>query len=128
MKIKRILKYLKSTLKIGIYYKSRCKVGILEAYSNADFAGDPETQRSTSGMVCKHSDGAITWLSRKQQSVSLSTTESEFIAASEAAKKLIWLKRLIEEIVKLKENPVLMVDNVGALKFAKNPEFHKRTC
>ena len=64
---------------------------------------------------------------KKQKSVSLSSMESEFNAASEAAKEVIWLKWLLGEINKSLEDPVLKVHNASTIKLAKNPEFHRRS-
>ena len=111
----------------GILFQSDHKVGVLESFSDANFAGDVETRRSTSGVVCKLVGGAVSWTSQKQKSVSLSTTEAELMAVSEAAKEVIWLNRLLGEISHLEEQPVLGVDSASAIKLIKNPEFHKRT-
>ncbi|UYV85024.1 hypothetical protein LAZ67_X004326 [Cordylochernes scorpioides] len=124
--LKRIFKYLVGTTEYGIMYQKGHKVGVLESFSDADFAGDPETRRSTSGVVCKLAGGAISWLSQKQRSVSLSTTEAELVAASNTAKEVIWLNRLFSEISPLKEQPIIKVDNASTIKSIKNPEFHKR--
>uniref|UniRef100_A0A5S6Q5K6 Reverse transcriptase Ty1/copia-type domain-containing protein n=1 Tax=Trichuris muris TaxID=70415 RepID=A0A5S6Q5K6_TRIMR len=70
---------------------------------------------------------AISWFSQKQKGVALSTTEAEYVAASEAAKELIWLKNLYNELAVVQPKPTLFVDNMGAVKLSKNPEFHKRT-
>ncbi|UYV78722.1 hypothetical protein LAZ67_16002545 [Cordylochernes scorpioides] len=125
--VKRIFKYLVGTTEYGIMYQKGHKVGVLESFSDADFAGDPETRRSTSGVVCKLAGGAISWLSQKQISVSLSTTEAELVAASNTAKEVIWLNRLFSEISPLNEQPIIKVDNASTIKLIKNPEFHKRT-
>ncbi|UYV65269.1 hypothetical protein LAZ67_3003763, partial [Cordylochernes scorpioides] len=125
--VKRIFKYLVGTTEYGIMYQKGHKVGVLESFSDADFAGDPETRRSTSGVVCKLAGGAISWLSQKQRSVSLSTTEAELVAASNTAKEVIWLNRIFSKISPLKEQPIIKVDNASTIKLIKNPEFHKRT-
>ncbi|UYV63360.1 hypothetical protein LAZ67_2003844, partial [Cordylochernes scorpioides] len=125
--VKRIFKYLVGTTEYGIMYQKGHKVGVLESFSDAYFAGDPETRRSTSGVVCKLAGGAISWLSQKQRSLSLSTTKVELVAASNTAKEVIWLNRLFSEISPLKEQPNIKVDNASTIKLIKNPEFHKRT-
>ena len=125
-KVKRILKYLNGTVELGIQYNRTGKKTI-EAFSDADYAQDVETRRSTSGTVCKFADGAITWLSQKQKCVALSTTEAEIIAANEAAKDVIWLRKLYHDLIEYSDIPVLKCDNTGAVKLTKNPEFHKRT-
>lgn len=126
IEIKRILKYLQGTSKYGIKYKGGSNQ--LNVYTDADFAGDTATRRSTSGMVALLSEGAISWTSQLQKSVALSTTEAEIVAASEGAKQLVWLSRLLSDLLEPgKLSPTLHVDNASAVKLAKNPEFHKRT-
>jgi hypothetical protein len=107
--VKRIFKYLRGTSALGIRYDALGNAQ-LEAYSDSDFASDPDTRRSVSGIVFKYSGGAIVWASRRQQSVSLSTTEAEYVAASEAAKDVVWLTRLFNEIAPFDATPVLQVD------------------
>lgn len=125
--VKRILKYLKGTVEYGILFKHNFQPGILEAYCDADYASDTTTRKSVSGFVFKYSGGAIAWASRRQQCVSLSTTEAEYVAASEAAKEAIWLERLFKDITPLKEVPTLHIDNASAVRLSKNPELHQRT-
>jgi hypothetical protein len=108
---KRIFKYLVGTVEYGILFQSGHKVGVLESFSDADIAGDVEIRRSTSGVVCKLGGGAVCWISQKQKSVSLSTTEAELIAVNESAKEVIWLNRLLSEISHLEKQPILRVDN-----------------
>ncbi|CAF4808934.1 unnamed protein product [Pieris macdunnoughi] len=73
------------------------------------------------------SGGPISWASRRQECVSISTTEAEYVAAGEAARESVWLARLFTEVSPLDNVPVLFVDNQSAIKLAKNHEFHKRT-
>ena len=90
--VKRIFRYLKGTSDHGILYDTNKKGSGLKSYSDADYAGDINSRRSRSGTVCMFSGRAITWMSRKQNCVVLSTTEAEYIAASEGVKEVIWLK------------------------------------
>ncbi|GIY69140.1 hypothetical protein CEXT_130851 [Caerostris extrusa] len=87
------ISFLKGTIDKRVY-KSRYKI-ILKSYSDANHSGDHTTGRSTMGVVCIHADGAISWLSQRQSTVAIYTTESEIITVSEAAKKLVWLKRFV---------------------------------
>lgn len=87
--VKRIIKYIKGTIDYGIKFKRTESNLSLVAFSDADFAGDKQTRKSTSGLVIKLGDAAIVWSSQKQKSVALSTTESEYIAASQTTKELI---------------------------------------
>ncbi len=124
---KRILRYLKGTISIGLVYSAECSSDSLVAYSDADYAGDATTRRSTTGVICVHSKAAVSWVSQLQKSVSLSTTEAEIIAASEATKEVIWLARMCSEITGFNGIPVLNVDNLSTVKLVKNPTFHKRS-
>ncbi|XP_046395762.1 uncharacterized mitochondrial protein AtMg00810-like [Ischnura elegans] len=85
----------------GILYSSSENGGELVGYSDADYASDPTMRRSVSGIVFMHSGGAITWASRRQQCVSLSTTEAEYIAASEAAKDAVWYLPIHDEDLRI---------------------------
>jgi hypothetical protein len=71
--------------------------------------------------------GAISWMSQRQKSIALSTTEAEFVAASEAAKELVWLTRLFAQITSLSKVPVLFMDNLSTVKLSENQAFHKRS-
>lgn len=125
--VKRIFRYLKGTACQGLTYKQGYKKDTLECYSDADHGGDDTTGRSTSGVICMYAGGAISWLSQRQSSVAISTTEAEIVAASEAAREIVWLKRLLEEIINVSILPELQVDNEAAIRLAQNPEYHRRT-
>ncbi|XP_003381487.1 conserved hypothetical protein [Trichinella spiralis] len=101
--------------------------GVLKGYSDADYVGDVTTRRSRTGVVCTCAGGAVSWHSQKQKSVALSTTEAEYVAAGEGAKDMMWLMSLFAEVTEVKQKPILFVDNMGAVKLSKNPEFYKRS-
>ena len=96
--VKRILRYLSKTIDYGIEYTK--SDGKLEGYSDTNWAGDHADRRSTSGYVFQLANGAITWASRKQNSVALSTCEAEYMALSVTTQEVIWLRRLLEEMKK----------------------------
>ncbi|CAB0034441.1 unnamed protein product [Trichogramma brassicae] len=123
--VKRILRYLKGTIDLGLNYTSTGRE--LCAFTDADFAGDVNTRRSTNGFVSLLGNTAVSWMSQLQRSVALSTMEAEFVAGSEGAKELIWLNRLLTEIKNKTCTPTLYIDNASAIKLTKNPEFHKRS-
>lgn len=123
--VKRILRYLKGTKDYALHYKRG--ENILHCYSDADYAGDTEQRKSRSGFICKFAGGAISWFSKKQNCISLSTTEAEYVAASEAAKHIVWLKSLLDEINGSPIKATLYIDNAAALKLTKNPVMHGRT-
>lgn len=125
--VKRIIKYLKGTMRYGLYFPAQQDIQLL-AFSDADFAGDVETRKSTTGLVLKLSESTISWSSQKQKVVALSTTEAEYVAASQAVKEIIWIKSLLRSLQVLRGlKTTLYIDNQSALKLIKNAEFHKRT-
>ena len=125
VKVKRIFRYLRGTVSHGIKYQADSVKG-LEAYSDADHAGDLATRRSTTGVICCFAEGAVSWFSQRQASVSISTTEAEIVASSEAARELVWLKRLFADLTQI-DKTRLFIDNEAAIKLAHNPEMHRRT-
>ncbi|HVH80080.1 MAG TPA: Ty1/Copia family ribonuclease HI, partial [Stellaceae bacterium] len=83
--------------------------------------------RSTSGYVLKVGTGAVSWCSKLQPIVSLSTTEAEYIAAVEAGKEIVWMRNILTEFgYKLDSPSILNIDNQSAISVAKNPEHHGR--
>uniref|UniRef100_A0A1Y1M571 Integrase catalytic domain-containing protein n=1 Tax=Photinus pyralis TaxID=7054 RepID=A0A1Y1M571_PHOPY len=125
--VKRIFKYVKGTADMGILYESSNSFDFV-GFSDADYAGDNETRRSTSGYVFHTGSGVISWASTRQQSVSTSSTESEYVAACQAIKELLWLKTFVDELtLKCDVKAKLFVDNQSAIRLVKNPVYHKRT-
>ncbi|GKV11817.1 hypothetical protein SLEP1_g23036 [Rubroshorea leprosula] len=100
---------------------------LLNGYSDADFGGDLDSRKSTSGYFMLYVGGAISWKSRLQKSVSLSTIEAEYIALSEVGKEIVWMKTFFEELGLKQERFVLFCDNQNAIYLGKNPQFHSRT-
>lgn len=124
--VKRVLKYIKRTMNTDILYKKDVNLEF-SAYSDADYAGDVLTRKSTSGYAFMLGNGIVSWASQRQKSVATSTTEAEYIAASEAVKELVWLERFLNELLGKSMKAVLYIDNQSAIRLIKNPEFHKRT-
>ena len=124
---KRVLRYLKQTRDLNLTYVKDSPEAII-GYSDADWAGDVQDRRSSSGNVFLLGGGAITWSSRKQSSVALSTVEAEYMALSVAMQEAVWLRQLQEELgVTEAGHRLIFEDNQGAISMAKNPVFHKRT-
>ncbi|KAG5870711.1 hypothetical protein JTB14_036174 [Gonioctena quinquepunctata] len=119
--VKRILRYLKGTQTFGLMYCAE-EVNLI-AYSDADFAGD-----LTTGYLSIIAGASITWSSHLQKCVSRSTTESEYIAASDAAQEISWLRIFLRELgIDILEPTKLFMDNQSAIRLVKNTEYHKRT-
>lgn len=94
---KRVFRYLQGTTDFGVFYKKGA-VSRLIGFTDSNYAGDLNDRRSTSANVFMMSSGAVSWSSRKQQVVTLSTTEAEFIAAATSACQAIWMRRILEEL------------------------------
>ncbi|RWS08469.1 RxLR effector candidate protein-like protein, partial [Leptotrombidium deliense] len=124
---KRVLRYLKGTTNYGIKYSAEANGYCLYGFCDADYAGDLDSRRSTSGYVFIMSGGAISWMSRVQRIVALSTTEAEYIALAEAAKEAFWLRQLLVDLSLKQAATRILCDNQGAIKLVGNPEFHQRT-
>ena len=100
----------------------------MHGFVDADWASDVNDRKSTSGFVFMLGGAAISWSSKKQTSVALSSTEAEYIAAAHATKEVVWLRRLLTELsLDLSPPTILHVDNQSAIAIARNPEFHDRT-
>jgi hypothetical protein len=126
---KRILRYLKGTKDLGITYKSKrskdSNENIVIGYSDASFANNDD-RSSVSGYTFLASEGAITWGSKKQNVISLSTTEAEYICLSDATREAVWLRNLVKELGYEQKQPTLIYgDNLSSLAIAHNPQYHK---
>ena len=95
--VKRILRYLKGTIDNGLLYSSSIDFKLV-GFSDSDFAGDIDDRKSTTDFVFFMVDCAVTWSSKKQSIVTLSTCEAEYVAATSCVCHAIWLRRLLEEL------------------------------
>ena len=127
--VKNILKYLRKTKDTFLIYGGEEEL-IVTGYTDASFQTDKDDFRSQSGFVFCLNGGAVSWKSSKQATVADSTTEAEYIAASEAAKEAVWIKKFITElgVVPSIADPLeLYCDNNGAIAQAKEPRSHQRS-
>jgi len=100
----------------------------LVGYCDADYAGDHDTRRSTTRYIFMLGSGAISWCSKRQPTVSLSTTEAEYRVAAMAAQESTWLMQLLEDLHQPVKYPIsLYCDNLSAIRLVENPVFHART-
>src|SRR5580765_2621919 len=93
----------------------------LVGFADADWGNNADDRRSYTGYFFKLANAAISWSSRKQKSVALSSTEAEYVSLSEAAKEAIHLKKFLGEILENQEELVIYNDNQGAGQMTKNP-------
>ena len=108
----------------GILYRGES--GVL-GYSDADWAGDADDRKSTSGYMFLIAGGPVSWKSRKQSTVALSTAEAEYVALSTAVQECMWMQRLLSELGNPPDGPTtILEDNQSSIAMAKNPQFHGR--
>jgi len=125
--VKRIVRYIAGTAGLGCKYLKR-EASELVGYSDSDHAGDLEKRKSTTGVVFFLGGNAITWTSQKQRVVSLSSCESEYIAAATGACQGVWLSRLVADLTCCATKKFqLLIDSKSALELSKNPVYHERS-
>ena len=121
---KRILRYLKGTIDFGVFYNNEGNEKLI-AYTDSDCVGDLDDRKSTSGYVFMLSSGAMSWSSKKQPMVSLSTTEAEFTATTSCACQAIWLRRILEGLNHAQhDSTTVYYDNSSTIKLSKNLVMH----
>ena len=145
--LKHVLRYLAGTRDMGIAFGKDFAEGIphncIHGYVDGDWGGDADDRRSTTGYIYMSYGGPVSWRSKKQSSTALSSCESEYMAASEAAKEAVWLTRLLKEDLKLEDvsletrgdltereyqgaKPLTVFeDNIGCISLSKNPVSHR---
>ena len=125
----RILEYLCQSPDVGIWYPvGDGSAPVLQGWSDADWGGDPDTRRSTSGYVFSLGHGAISWSSKRQSTVVVSSIEAEYKAACSATCEAMWMRRLLEELgFPQQKKIVVLSENQSCIAIAKNPVFHART-
>jgi hypothetical protein len=124
---KRVLRYLQRTADYCLTFGGSDLS--LKGYSDADWAGDQDDRKSTSGYVFTLNGGAISWASRKQPCVALSTMEAEYVACSAAVQEAVWLRRFLKHLGIAKDSgspTVIYCDSQAAIAFTKDPKFHSR--
>ena len=129
--VKRIFRYIRGTMDYGLVFSSTdnsSSDNVLVGFSDADWAGDLDTRRSTSGYTFFIGNALVSWSSRKQATVAKSSTEAEYVALSMATQKAIWLRRLISDVPsQILSATIINEDNQGAIDLSKNAKHHERT-
>ena len=126
---KRVFRYLKATMDLGITYGKDVSLGhAVVGYCDADYGGDEDTRRSTTAYLFMLGGGAITWASKLQPTVALSSAEAEYMAVSAAVQDAIYLRKLFNDLgFEQREATVIHEDNQGCIALTENPVMHKRT-
>ena len=133
--LKRVFRYLNGTLHRGITYGGVDPLDhrddrVLTGYSDADWGGCEDIRKSTGGYVYLINGAAVSWSSKRQATVALSSCEAEYMAVTQATKEAVWLRQLLGNLglqEQAKASTMLFIDNQGAIALSNNPEFHTRT-
>ena len=124
--MKRIICYINGTPKYGLWY-SKDSNDCLASYSDADWVGSGDEQKSTSGGCFYLGNNLVSWMSKKQNSVSLSTAKAEYIAAGNCCTQLLWMKKLLHDYGIPQETISVFCDNTNAINLSKNPVQHSKS-
>jgi len=125
---KRILRYLKGSPEFGLMFRRSSKPLTLIAYSDADWAGCPDSRRSTTSFCVFLGSNLISWTAKKQPTVSRSSAEAEYRALAHVCAESTWISHLLTELQFPHPTPItLLCDNLSTTYMASNPVFHART-
>eukprot|EP00253_Pinus_taeda_P002567 PITA_02567 len=125
--VKRIIRYLKGTIEYGLWYPKGNNL-IIQAFTDSDWAGSIDDCKSTSGATFYLGGCLISWLSKKQTSIPLSTMEEEYIAAETCCTQVLWMKQTLQDIpVQFNEPIPIFCDSTSAISISKNPVMHSKT-
>ncbi|GAV80958.1 hypothetical protein CFOL_v3_24417 [Cephalotus follicularis] len=123
---KRIFKYLAYTLTLGLFY-SRDSCFDLHAYSDADYGYFKVDHKSTNGTCQLLENMLISWFSKKINSIALSTTEAEYIAAGSCCAQILWMKNQLEDYGFVFKSVPIKCNNTNTICLSKNPIQHSKT-
>lgn len=125
--LKRILRYIRGTLDLSLHIQRSC-TSDLTVYSDADWAGCPDTRRSMSGYAIFHGDNLVSWSSKRQHTVSRSSAKAEYRAVANSVAEVTWLRQLLHELHSPPSRATLVYcDNVSAVYLSSTPVQHQRT-
>ena len=123
---KRIIRYLKGTSNLGLWYSKDSSLKLI-GYSDADYGGCRIDRKSTSGTCQFLGSNLISWHSKKQNSVALSTAEAEYVAAGSCCAQILWIKQQLKDYGESQNKIPIKCDNTSAINLTKNPIQHSRT-
>ena len=125
--LKRILRYIEGTSHLGLQLHVGSSSDLV-AYSDADWAGCPDTRKSTSGFCVFLGTNLVSWSSKRQHTVSRSSAEAEYRAVANCVAESVWLRQLLSELHQPPSKAtVVYCDNISATYLSTNPVQHQRT-
>ncbi|XP_070492249.1 uncharacterized protein [Chironomus tepperi] len=129
IEVRRIIRYLNGTKNLSLKLSDKNEIGNLEVYSDASWAEDSVDRKSTSGFICRINGGTVSWSSRKQDIVALSSMEAEYIALSESCKEAKWIKMLTHSFYEfvVPDKVILYTDSQSSMKLISNQKFSNRS-
>ena len=127
--IKHVLRYLRGTADHRLTYGSHTGTSLLfDGYCDSDWGSSKDDRRSVTGYAFMLGGGAVSWQSKKQPTVALSSVEAEYMAACQAAREALWWQKLLHELgVARHPTTVIHSDSQGSIALSKNPEHHARS-
>jgi hypothetical protein len=120
-----VLRYLKGTQNLSITY-GRSSSFRIHGFSDANWGGDKNDRKSTTGYLFMVNSGAVSWTSHKQSTVAISTMEAEYMALSDATREAIARSQLFNELYMQLPSPTVLSDNQGALDISEDPTNYQR--
>ena len=124
---KQILRYVPGTLNFGLWY-TKSDSNQLYGYKDSDFAGNLDDRKSTSRHVFQLGTNLISWASKKQPIVSISSAEAKYVAATSASCQAVWLRRILKYMAHTENEPTpIFWDNTSTIALSKNHVFHKKS-
>ncbi|XP_062020716.1 secreted RxLR effector protein 161-like [Rosa rugosa] len=124
--VKRIIRYVSGTMNCGFYFTFDTNVEIAD-YSDADWRGNLKDRKSTSSGCFFVGNNMVAWHSKKQNCISLSTAEAEYVAAGSCCTQMLWMKQMLRDYGISKGKLTIFCDNSSAINISKNPVQHSRT-
>ena len=120
--IKRIRRYLLDTIELGLFYPKGTSFDLI-GYSNADFTGCKLNRTSTSGTYQFLGHSLVSWFSKKQNSVALSTAKAEYVASESCCAQILWMKQQLENFNLSYDHIPIKCDNTSAINLSKKKSF-----
>ena len=125
--VKIILRYLKGNPDFGLWYPKSTTLTVT-TYTDVDWAGSVDDPKSASGNAFFMGDCLVSWLSKKQSSISLSKAEAEYIVVANCCTQILWMKEVLKDVnIETKQLITIYCDNTSAISLSKNPVMHSKT-